>query len=233
MASVGAFPTFQDFRRTIRSPVNPMDKSTVVSIYPKRIDEVKHTIQPGRFIIEPGSLKNPSILVVGSSSWWKETDPEQPLLEIPNSSIQIADSIVKDFCNGLIGCNMSDAMPGLFWLPGALTVETIKKEHFGELSRYNTYQKNYFTNLVKMADKLWATSNGNPYSISEDSRIAARELNLNDKEWLKDFHMITQVRCVACGELRNPEFPICKSCNTIVDQELWSKLNLKPVEKVK
>jgi hypothetical protein len=54
-----------------------MDKSTIVSIYPKEINEVKHTIEPGRFHLKPGKPDSPSLLVVGSSSWWKEIDEEQ------------------------------------------------------------------------------------------------------------------------------------------------------------
>src|SRR6266576_4523463 len=89
-------------RKLIRAMKNPMDKCTIVSIFPKVIDEVKYTIEPGRFHIEPGTFEKPSILVVGSSSWWREIDVEQPMLEIPNSSIQIAESVIKDYCNGLL-----------------------------------------------------------------------------------------------------------------------------------
>jgi hypothetical protein len=106
-------------RRAIRAPVNPLDKSTVVSIFPKYILEKKCTIQPGVFEIQPGTYDAPAILVVGSSSWWKEVDDNQPLLEIPHSSIQIADSIVRDYCNGIVGCDMGNNMPGLFYVMGA------------------------------------------------------------------------------------------------------------------
>src|ERR1700682_3034442 len=80
-------------RRLIRTSKNPLDKCTIVSIFPKAIDEVKHTIEPGKFHIAAGTFEEPAILVVGSSSWWKDIDVDQPMLEIPVSSIQIADSI--------------------------------------------------------------------------------------------------------------------------------------------
>jgi hypothetical protein len=76
-----------------------MDKTTIVSIYPNEIIETKPTIQPGRFVIPAGSFEKPSITVVGPSSWWREIDMDQPLLEIPVSSVQIADSVIKDYCN--------------------------------------------------------------------------------------------------------------------------------------
>ena len=72
MLQVGEFPGLGNpNRRTIRAPINPLDKSTVVSILPKQISERKITIQPGIFEISPGSFDNPAILVVGPSSWWR------------------------------------------------------------------------------------------------------------------------------------------------------------------
>jgi len=166
MSQVGVFPGFHDFRRrTIRAPVNPMDVSTVVSILPKEIDERKWTIQPGKFLIPPGSFENPGVLVVGPSSWWKELDEEQPLLEIPCSSIQVADSVVKDYCNGILGCNMGDTMPGLFFVPGEWNADGIKRERRGELNQALMRQRNWYKVLVKMADTFWARTNGNPLSI--------------------------------------------------------------------
>ena len=52
-------------RRLIRSARNPMDKCTIVSIFPKEINEIKHTIEPGRFVIPPGTFEKPAVLTVG------------------------------------------------------------------------------------------------------------------------------------------------------------------------
>jgi hypothetical protein len=216
MSAVGEFPGLQAAkRRTIRGPVNPLDKSSVVSIFPKEIDEVKPTIQPGRFVVPAGSYVNPSILVVGPSSWWREIDEEQPLLEIPVSSIQIADSVVKDYCNGILACDMQSAVPGLFYLPGEQTVDTVKKSFKNELDKAKERQNNWYSSLIKLADALWARSNGNPLAISDDMRLAARELNLQNKDWMKDFKMVDMVRCYACGALKNPEYPVCGQCRAI------------------
>lgn len=216
MSVVGEFPGLNSLkRRTIRGPVNPLDKSTVVSIYPKRIHETKVTISPGEFIIEPGSYENPSLLVVGPSSWWREIDEEQPLLEIPVSSIQIAHSIVTDYCNGLLGCNMGDAMPGIFYVPGEQTVKSLMATYKSELDRMQTRQRNFWSILVKLADALWARSNGNPLSVTDDMRLAARELNLQTRDWMRDFQMVNMTRCFACGQLKNPEYPVCPSCRSI------------------
>jgi hypothetical protein len=213
-------------RRTIRAPQNPLDKSTIVSIYPREVFEVKHTIQPGRFLIPAGSYEKPSILVVGSSSWWREIDEEQPLLEIPNSSIQVADSIVNDYCRGLIACNMSTAMPGLFYIPGEKTVAQVQKDDHSFLTRAKIKQDQWYMELVKMTDTLWSRTNGNPLVVSDDARLAAKELALTNKDWMMDFQAVQNVRCTACGSLRNPLYPICPTCKS-VDQTHPSAKDLK------
>lgn len=227
MSVIGAFPLQSDIkRRTIRAPSNPLDKCTVVSIYPVRVREVKPTIQPGVFEIEAGTFDSPSLLVVGPSSWWKELDENQPLLEIPQSSIQIADSIVKDYCNGIFGCDMGEVMPGLFYVPGEQTVEDIRTKHIEELKQANRRQRSWFTFLVKAADSLWARTNGNSLAIMDQMRIAARELNLINKEWYKDNVAVELVRCKACGHLKNPDFPVCSNCKAIDNPEKAKELGL-------
>lgn len=228
MAEVGAFPGINvTGRKAIRAHVNPMDKSTVVSIYPHEINEKKPTIQPGEFHLDPGSFDKPAILIVGPSSWWREVDENQPLLEIPNSSIQVADSIVRDYCNGLYLCDMDALMPGIFWLPGSLTVDEVKKNHIGLLERALTKQRNWFAALVKVADRLWIGTNGNSLAISDDMRLAAKEMNLTNKEWLKDVQTSELVKCVACGFLKNPQYPMCSNCKTITDPKKYAELGLK------
>jgi len=231
MSMVGEFPGLQNNnRRTIRASVNPLDKSTIVSIMPKEIHERKPTIQPGFFDMGPGSFDSPSILVVGPSSWWKEIDENQPLLEIPVSSIQIADSVVKDYLNGLLAANMDDMMPGLFYVPGEYDVTRLKKEHMPLLMKARENQRKWYMELVRIADILWSRSNGNPLSISTDARLACEELNISSKPWLGDHQTAELVRCIACGSLRNGAYPICQTCKAVADPELAKKLNLTFVQ---
>lgn len=226
MSIVGEFPGHSaQRRRTIRGPVNPLDKTSIVSIYPAEIVETKPTISPGRFVIPAGSYDKPSITIFGPSSWWREIDIEQPLLEIPVSSIQVADSIIKDWCNGILGCDMAVAMPGLFYIPGEQTLDTVKKNFKHELDAANVRQRNWYSALVKLADALWARSNGNPLAINDNMRVAAKEMNLT-KDWLKDFTMVDTVRCKACGALLNPMFPVCPTCKAINDPAKAKELGL-------
>jgi hypothetical protein len=180
-------------RQTIRSAVNPFDKATIVSIFPKDIKEVKTTLLPGTFYISKGTYEFPSLLVVEPSSWFREVDENQPLLEIPESSIKIADSIVRDYCNGYLGCNMGDRMPGLFYVPGEFkSIDVFRKHNFSEhvkgqdlIDAAKVKQNNFFNELIKVADTDWARTNGNPRSVSDDARLAARLLGRTDKAWLR------------------------------------------------
>src|SRR5260370_39947648 len=174
-------------RRLIRATKNPMDRCSIISVFPKEIHEVKYTIEPGRFDIPAGTIDSPAILVVGSSSWWKDIDIDQPMLEIPVSSMQIANSIINDYCNGMLGCNMSDSMPGLFFVLGEITHMEIKVKYKKKLEEVNGKQNNWYRILVKLADSLWSRTNGNPLVIADEMRLAARSLNFNEKPWLKDY----------------------------------------------
>ena len=209
----------------VRHFKNPMDVCTIVSVYPKKIVEVKHTIEPGKFEIEPGSLENPAILHVNTSSWWKNFD-EQPRLEIPVSSVSIAESIIRDWCNGMLACDMSTAMPGLFFALGKLSQFQVKEQYKNDLIAVNEKQNNWFKALVRIADSLWARSNGNPLTISDEMRLAAKSLNHNDKAWLLDFKTEEMIKCMGCGSLKNPTFPICAVCR-LIDQNHPEAKNFK------
>lgn len=203
-------------RRMVRAPANPLDKCTIVSIFPDEIpDEVKPTIEPSKFKIPSGSLAKPGVSVIGGASWWKDYDYTQPILEIRNSSIQVAESIVKDYCNGMLGCNMGDTMPGLFYVLGEHTSSDIVLKFQTKLKEMNAKQLNWYKVLVRLADSLWTRTNNNPLAIWDIMKTAARELNLNDKMWLKDVQMAEMIRCFACGSMKNPDYPICPTCRAI------------------
>lgn len=210
-----------DNRRAIRTLFNEHDKSSVISIFPKPIHEVKHTIQPSDYDIPAGTYDKPAILIIESASWWRDVDPEQPLLEIPCSSFQVAESVVRDFCNSMIACDMGNAKPGLFCMPTVVNADRLKKDidltikYKTLLDEAKVKQNNWYRELVKQADALWARSNNNPLVIADDMRLAARELGLDGKEWLGAFQNVEMVRCIACGSLRNPAYPICATCKYI------------------
>lgn len=214
-----------DTRMAIRSSVNPFDQATVFSIYPQEIIENKRTIYPDIYRIPAGSPKNPARLVVGSASWWRDVDPEQPLLEIPVSAVIVAESIIKDYQNSRVGSNMGDCLPGVFYLPGDVSFKELIEKYPKELEKAIIKQNAWFNVLVKLGDALWARTNGNPLAIPDDMRLACKELGLN-RDWVQNFARIEMVPCIACGQLRNPNYPICQSCHAVVDKAKAEELGL-------
>lgn len=56
--------------------------------------------------------------------------------------------------------------------------------------------------------------------------MAAQELGIKGKDWMINTENMRSIRCIACGELRNPDFPICGHCHAIVDQEKAKALGI-------
>lgn len=201
-------------RPVIRSAKNPLDKATIVSIYPKPMNYEAHTIFPGKFTIKSGTFENPGITLIEPSSWFRDVHEDQPMLEIGVSATGLAHSIIADSCNGLLGASLESAMPGMFFIPGEINSMEIKTKYKNNLIEAKNKQDNWFRILVRLADSLWARGNGNPLVIWDEMRLAAQELSL-DKPWIKDFQSQELVKCIACGTLRNPEFPVCAVCKAI------------------
>ena len=227
MSLVGGFPSLREMnRKTVRGPVNPLDKSTLVSIYPRPLKFKSVTLSPGVWRLEAGNVESPEILVIGPSSWFRDVGPDEPLIEIVQSSVQIAESLVKDYLNGMFACNMHDSMPGLFFVPGCVqdvagiidiegTRAWVKSTYPHLLKSAVITQSNYWRNLIKYGDALWARSNGNPLVINDETRLAAKLLGVQDKDWMKDHQNQGQIRCFACGSFKSPDYPICQACHSI------------------
>lgn len=214
-------------RRTVRGPVNPLDKTTVVSVYPKEIRQRFDTVDPPEYFVPGGTPENPGLLVVGSGSTWQDIDPDRPLIEVPLSSPVIAEAIVRDSCNTLYGADPGQA-PGLFFILGDVKLPTVLKDYKAEIAKAVAKQNNWYNFLIRIADSLWARSNGNPLAISDDMRFAANQLNKMDKDWLKDFQAVEKVRCAACGSFKDPKYPICAFCK-YGDADAVKKLGLVAV----
>lgn len=229
MIGVGAFQPFK--KTTVKAFINPYDKSTLVSIYPKVIKETKITLMPGLYELPPGSYEKPSLLVIGSASWWREVNEDEPLLEITQPSPVVAESIVRDFLVSLLASDGHSVAPGFFWVPGEVDEKELKTKYKNLLDKARDNQHRYYQALVKMADSLWARTNGNPLAIHEDAKLAARELGLT-RDWTQQHigYAPEIVKCVACGSMRNPNFPICPTCKAVIDVDLAKKLNLKFAE---
>ena len=216
--------------------VNPLDKCTIVSVYHQDVVSIKPTIAPGRFVI-PG-VKNDtdfSLTVVGPSSWWKEIDEHQPFLEIVCSSYQVANAIVNDYVNSLHGGMGHTRKPGIFVVLGEYNQKNIHSytdksgNTFAQLlAAAREAQRLYYTELVKIADVLWARTNGNPLAISNEARMAAEKLGLKEaKTWMGDFRAMELTNCKACGHRVNPIYPVCPNCKNVINETKAKEIGLK------
>ncbi len=219
--------------RVNRLPRNPIDKCTIVSIYPREIVEVKHTIQPSYYRIPAAPKDDFSTLVVGSASWLKEMEPDAPYQEMYVGSMTLANSIITDYCQGLLGSG-ADRGPGVFYVPGTHTRKELKEYQNPEtfegfkslLDRAKLRQRLWYQELVKLSDSLWARSNGNPLVITDDARLAATELGLM-KDWMADFKAAELTNCKACGHMVNPMYPVCSNCKNIINPDKAKELGIQ------
>lgn len=217
-----------------RIPKNPLDKCTIVSVYPNEIVETKATIQPSTYRI-PAAKVDPgfSLLVVGSASWLKQMDLDQPYQEMYVGAITVAQSLITDYSNSLLGAQVGRG-PGLFYVPGEYDYKTIKgyysvdnvKGFADLLKEAKSMQDRWFKELIRLADSMWARSNGNPLAISEDARMAAAQLGLT-KAWAQDYKSAELTNCKACGYMVNPMYPVCSNCKSVTDPVKAKELGLQ------
>lgn len=200
--------------RMLRTPRNPMDKATIVSLFPVALKEVKETLDVREYKIPAGSLENPTVITIGPAAWWRHDFDNDQKIENPVAATTIAHSVITDYCNGLLECDMESKMPAMFYIPGEISKDVIMKNYKDKLNEMNTKQRRWFEALVVHADALWSRSNHNPKVIWDMMKLAARELG-SDRAWLKDFNVVNMVKCFACGNLRDPEYPVCTACKSI------------------
>lgn len=219
-------------RMTPTGRKNPLDRTTIVSVFPAKVIEKKETLSPSVWTIDKPADNDFALLVVDGASWWKFQGEDQAFLEIQVNSIDLAESIIVDYFNGFFGCNMADKMPGVFYIPGEYDKTTIQFAKginglgFHDLlEAAKIKQDNWFKEIVQMADIDWARTNGNPLSISDFSRMGAQHLKLQ-KPWMQDYQAFQLDACPACGQLTNLLYPVCKHCHHIHDKKKAAELGI-------
>lgn len=218
-----------------RRQKNPLDKCTLVSVYPRPITDFKPTVMLSTLTIAGADNDDFSILIIDGGGWLKEMDEGMPHLEIPVTSMQQGDSFIRDHCNGLLGYIPEVSAPGLFLCLGAFDKLTILKyvdplngKNFKTLiEEARARQKRWFHEIVQIADVDWSRTGGNVRSVNDLQKMAAEQLNLKEKPWLADFTTINKSNCPACGMLVNPAFPVCPTCKAIVNPERAKELGIQ------
>lgn len=228
MAALPGWVNEHQRQRLHRSPKNPLDISTIISMYPREVNEKKQMV-PERYIIPPGTPEKPSFTIVEGASSWREMLDTGQMVEIPISSVSVAESVIRDWVIGMIEVSMGIRQPAIFFIPGKWDLPTIlgNPEMLQVMNRYKELQKAWFIQLVEIGDSLWARSNGNPLAISDLMRMAAEQLGIKDKPWTKNFQAVRMVQCKACGHHVMPGFPVCANCKTVIDTKAFAEMGLK------
>lgn len=233
-ASTLGFGDFVQTAKIQRRPKNPMDKCTLVSVYPNSIVDFKHTAFPQKHYIEGAADNDFSITVLEGASWYKMMEEGQPTLEIGIPSSEVARAFVQDFISGLPEYVPEVASPGLFYCYGEYDKKTILKyvspegvEFKDLLAKARERQKQWFLRIIQMSDKDWARTNGNPRSVGDTARMAAEKLGITGKAWMQDFVAIQKSPCKACGTFIDPIYPVCPNCKTVVNVEKFKELGLQ------
>ncbi len=215
-------------RRQTRRPRNVHDKTSVISILPKELHKEFITLEHSNYTIPAGSVEKPAILILEGTSWWSAAQPAPaPMLEVQVDSFSLATSLLRDTLIGMLECKIGEAQPGIFIIPGVVTLTDLKTKYSEEVKRAENMQKRWFEALVTMANIDWPRSQGNPLAIHDDSRLAANELGRKDLPWMGQFTVQELIPCVACGAPRNPKYPVCGSCHNVIDSKLAESLNIK------
>lgn len=217
--------------RVNRMPRNFTDKTTIFSVFPIKIEEVKHTLQPSQYIIDAAPEDGYSSLVVNCAFWLKEMELDL-FQEMYVPSETLAKSIIHDYASGLLGYQ-PDQGPGLFVIPGDMTSKSKLDKYINEdfksfsdlLNTARAKQKNWYIKLVQLTDALWARTNGNPVVVSDHARLACTKLSLS-REWMIQFQTMEKSNCKACGHLVNPSYPVCSNCKSIINSDKAKELGI-------
>lgn len=210
-------------------------KSTIVSLYPLSINEHKPGLYPGYFYIPAAPEGDLSFLVVGDAIFYSENKNDR-MVAVTTPFHVLADSIVNDFMvnhiGRVIGENGPVAEPAVFYVPGAWRdKETIKIEFAEEIENAHRKQMNWFGEIIKIADEVFARTSRHS-SVSELCRIAARRLNIQ-RPWTID--VTGSDKCPFCKTTLPYGAVKCPNCREVVDRtgyETLVKQNEETVQEV-
>ena len=203
--------------------IDIQDKSTVISLFPLPISAEKPGIFPGVFRIE-ASNGEPSLLVVGQSTYYVDVGEDRPQLTVHKQSAEIARSIVEDFITAQLGIDDEKGIrPGLAWVRGEFSLLTLKAKHSKLLADLRSSHKAWNMELVKLADDDWQRYHKHTV-ISDIQRIAARQLGYADRDWLIVEEQLKSSNCPGCGTPVVPTIVVCPSCRCILDKVKYDQM---------
>lgn len=160
-------------------------EATIISVFPFDIREAKPGLIPPEFFIPAAAPNDFSILHVGLCETYIYLDSNRGSLAMKEFADIIAESVVRDFITAQFEYKGEHCKPGLMWIPKKLSKEQITKDYQPELKALRDAQRQWFIQLVKIADDSWNRVKKHS-EISDIQRRASKELGLK-REWVIDY----------------------------------------------
>src|SRR6266516_6856397 len=103
---------------------NNSSYATIVSIYPRKLVEVKPGLFPSEYVIPAGNVDKPGLLMINDDiHYLMNPDPlldgkDVRQIKIPVRAMETAQSIIMDYITALIAFESNHRQPGLFAVKG-------------------------------------------------------------------------------------------------------------------
>lgn len=202
---------------------------TIVSLYPLDVNETKPGIYPGEFKIPAAKRGDMKVLVIGNSMHAVDVGEDRPQLRVEYGAEKIAQSVVMDLIVAKMEIKLGFAQPAIFWVPGALTVEEVKKKYPEKVAAAIEMQKKWFEELIKTADTDWGKHPGSHRAITDEAKQAVKELGF-ERPWNIDSAVMAKTTsCKFCLVSINENAMLCHNCKQPTKEEYRSLLNGTPV----
>lgn len=190
-------------------------KVTFVSCMPRPISEQMPHINPSRYELPAAADRDFEVLVINDAIDNVYAGEGKHIARI-ESGESVAENMRLMICNSQLALG-ENAAPGVFWVAGELTKAEVKVRCVAELQRARLQQLNWYRNLVREADDVWAKFHQHR-TISDLQRFAAQCLSVK-REWTISIEEAESALCPACGSnLPNPNVTICATCKTIINK---------------
>jgi hypothetical protein len=203
--------------------------STIASLLPFQLIESKPGLNPNEYTIAPAENGKFALTIIPNNVFYNvNPDPlsdakEIRHIQVPVRSIELAQSIIQDYINSLLGVMPPDAVPGLFAVPGDWDNKTeFAVKHAKEILIYKNAQNQWFKNLVDIADDTWSKTR-TPFGISDMQRSAAEMLGFK-RDWLSPLPNEEAEKCPVCQNVVNFGAVKCISCGHILNKVAYDKI---------
>jgi len=206
-----------------------MAQATIISVFPFETVEIKPGLARGYFKL-PACPEDKDFIVhhFEDSFFTLRLPATTQHINVPVTSIQIARSIVRDFCMSHV-CATHDAHPGMACLEGKITAPEVISKYKSVVEDIQAKQIRWFEELLKQAQNDWEQFH-NQGLISFHQRYAARKLNY-DAPWLIDYNPAAELKeCPACFENIHIKAIRCPKCLAILDMKKAAEFGLLPTQ---